>query len=234
MSVNILIVNASSILPNKEVAAYVPIMQAFDDEALRPAWNLEPATYGFQPWGKNARMPAPTKDLWPIFLNNRSDQAGALGWHDDRDGLIFGRCFVGDCKRYNLDWRTDVTHEAWELRVDPQINRQVKIANDALGRERIAAVEVCDAVEDDLYAIKYKGSRVSNFVLPAYYDNATGPYDYGHVLLGPVPTVMSGGYQSIFVGNQWTQIVANREDGSLPYRLWRPGGRGGKRVGLPR
>jgi hypothetical protein len=45
---------------------------------------------------------------------------------------------------------------------------------------------------------------------------------------------MSGGYQSIFVGNQWTQIVANREDGSLPYRLWRPGGRGGKRVGLPR
>ncbi len=234
MSVNILIVNACSILKNADVEAYVSIVQTFDDEALRPAWNLEPATYGFQPWKKGARMPSPTPSVWPIFLNNRSDQPGALGWHDDRKGLIFGRCFVGDCKRYNLDWQTDVTHEAFELRVDPTINREVKIANDALGRERIAAVEVCDAVEDDLYAIKYKGSRVSNFVLPAYYDNATGPYDYGHVLLGPVPTVMSGGYQSIFVGNQWTQIVANREDGSLPYRLWRPGGRGGKRVGLPR
>lgn len=230
----IIIVNASNVLTNKEVEAYVPIMQAFDDEALRPAWNLERAIYSFIPWKRGARMPTPTTNFWPIFLNNRSDQAGALGWHDDRGGLIFGRCFVGDCKRFGLDWRTDVTHEAWEMRVDPKIDRVVRIQNDSLGREREAAVEVCDAVEDDLYAIKYKKSSVSNFVLPAYFTTEQGPYDFGHNLTLPCPAVMSGGYQSIFVSGQWTQVVANRKDGTLPYRLWRPGGRGSKRVGLPR
>jgi hypothetical protein len=83
--------------------------------------------------------------------------AGALGWHDDRDGLVFSRVFAADCKKYGIDWRIDLTHEAWEMRGDPEINRQVKISNDSLGRERVAAIELCDPVEDDSIRDRLEG-----------------------------------------------------------------------------
>jgi hypothetical protein len=144
--------------------------------------------------------PVDTNDIWPIFINNKSDTAGALGWHDGEwqgRPIVFGRVFAGDCIRYGTDWRIDLTHEAWEMRGDPNIDRQVRISNDAQGRERIAAVELCDPVEDDLYAIEWHNSKVSDFILPSYFSDAGGPWSHGNNLDGPCPTLASGGYQSL-------------------------------------
>ncbi len=228
---NIVIVNASKVLKDAAVAAYIPFMQSFDDERLRPAWGLDPCVYTFQPWGK---IPKPTADLWPIFLNNKSDTPGALGWHDDQAGLIFGRCFVGDCKRYGVSPWVDMTHEAWEMRVDPTINRLAPLANGVQ-----AMVEVGDPVEDDLFAIPWKGVKVSNAVLPSFFglNGWAGPWDIGTASCGmniplrgnvqdianhtvPIP---SGGYQTLLIDGQYTQLTARLADGTLPYRATRMG-----------
>lgn len=214
---NIVVVNACRIVANAEVEAYVGVLQAFDSEVLAPAWNLEPCVYSFLPTGQ---MPKRGKDIWPIFLNNKSNIPSALGWHDDKTGLIFSRVFVGDCKRLHLDWRVDLSHEAFEMRVDPTINRMETLADG-----RIAAIEVCDAVEDELYAIRYRGSIVSDFCLPSYYGLGAqaGPFDYGGHLNGACPAILSGGYQSLFVAGKWQTIVNRMADGRLPYRALRNG-----------
>jgi hypothetical protein len=81
----------------------------------------------------------------------------------DRKGrpVVFSRVFAADCKKYGIDWRIDLTHEAWEMRGDPNIDRQVRVANDSLGRERVAAIELCDPVEDD--SIRDKVERVDEY-----------------------------------------------------------------------
>jgi hypothetical protein len=217
----IVVVNASRILRNDELEPFIEVMQTFDDEVLRPAWNLDAATYEFETW--NTFRSHRAKDMWPIFINTKSDTPGALGWHDDRDGLVFSRVFAADCKKYGIDWRIDLTHEAWEMRGDPEINRQVKISNDSLGRERVAAIELCDPVEDDSCGIDWKGSRVSDFLLPSYFSNEPGPWSHGDNLRGPCPTLAVGGYQSIYVDGQWTQVMGRKENGEFAYRALRRG-----------
>lgn len=220
----IVVVNASPVLTRAELEPFVEVMQTFDDEILRPAWNLDHAIYEFDTWARfHKKYPNGSGEVWPIFINNKSDTPGALGWHDDRAGIVFSRVFAGDCKRFGIDWRIDLTHEAWEMRGDPNITREVKIANDALGRERIAAVELCDPIEDDRFGIAWEGSKVSDFVLPSYFSGESGPWSHGNNLSGPCPALAIGGYQSIYVDGQWTQVFARMENGHIPYRAIRQG-----------
>jgi hypothetical protein len=228
--ITIVVVNASRVLRNDELEPFIEVMQTFDDEVLRPAWNLDAATYEFDTWANFSKQrpngPRGQEDVWPIFINAKSDTAGALGWHDATwkgRPIVFSRVFAADCKKYGIDWRVDLTHEAWEMRGDPNIDRQVRVANDALGRERIAAVELCDPVEDDQFAIKWKGSRVSDFVLPSYFSSEPGPWSHGNNLSGPCPTLAEGGYQSIYVAGQWTQVMSRMGNGEFAYRALRRG-----------
>jgi|SRR5579872_61230 len=214
---HILIVNACDIVPDERVAQMVPLVQQFDREVFAPALSLDEATYDFVPRGQ---IPTPTTDVWPIFINNHSTDPGALGWHDDAADLIFSRVFAGDCQKYGIDWMVDCTHEAWEMRGDPAINKTVHLPDGDL-----AAYELCDPVEDDLYAIPFNGIRVSDFVLPAYWQAAApgARYDYGGHLGGPCPTLASGGYQSLYRDGQWTQVTARKLDGTFSYRSQRRG-----------
>jgi hypothetical protein len=108
------------------------------------------------------------------------------------------------------------------MRGDPNIDRQVRISNDAQGRERIAAVELCDPVEDDLYAIEWHNSKVSDFVLPhTSVMQGLGLMETTWTAL--VPALASGGYQSLYVGGQWVQSTARQENGKFPYRAMRNG-----------
>src|SRR4051812_17963913 len=97
---NIVIVNACSALSNDTVAEVVPLIAAFDKSTLAPAYGLEPCSYSFV--GRGQTMPVPGPNLWPVYLNLHSSDPGALGWHDDEGGRIFGRCFVGDCLKYHV------------------------------------------------------------------------------------------------------------------------------------
>lgn len=214
--IRIVIVNASSVLSDEEAFAIVPALQVWDDTMLRPAWGFEPCTYSF--WSWNAwQTSKKDPNVWAIFLNNHSTDPGVGGYHDDQDGLIYGRIFVGDCLRYGISWTVDCSHEAAEMRGDPTINRTFTMADG-----RLAMHELCDAVEDDALAIDVNGVKLSDFVLPAYFSAAdAGPYDYGNHLSGVCPALTTGGYMSIYDGTSWSQVTAMYLGGGPSYRSQR-------------
>lgn len=209
---DILIVNASPVLLDGEVSSIIPALQKWDDDYLRPAYGFDRCTYHFMPRGQ---LPDPNDaSVWPIFLNRHSVDPGALGWHDDDSGRVFGRVFVGDCLRYGVSWTVDLSHEAAEMRGDPHVDQKFVMPDG-----RISMVELCDAVEADELAITVDGVRFSDFVLPDYWSAKTsGKFDYQGALTGPCPTLTPGGYMSIWDGRGWTQHTAMFLGGPPSYR----------------
>lgn len=214
--IEIAVVNASNVLTDAEVGAVVPALQEADDTLLRPAWDLPECKYSFVPRDQFDGSWDWTDPRWPLLVNRHSLDPGVLGWHDDRQGRIFGRVFAGDCLRYGVSWSVDLSHEAWEMRVDPDTNRLWKMPNG-----HYALVEACDPVESDDLAIRVGGVRLSDFVLPAYFSTGVGPYDHGGYLTGPCPHLTAGGYQSIFTGTTWVQKTAMMLGGPPSYRSQR-------------
>lgn len=217
----LVIVNASTLLSDAEVQAIIGPLQTQHDRDLLPAWGDHGATPVHISFANASDIPGLSADCWPIFLNKHSNEPGALGWHDD-SGRVFGRVFVGDCQRFGSDWGVTLSHETNELVVDPTINRTWTMPDG-----RLAAVEACDPVEDDIYAYAVAGRRLSSFLLPAYFTaEGPGPFDFMHVLAGPCPTLMSGGYQSVFDQQTgWTQLTRERFDGLAHMKALIPGRR---------
>lgn len=207
--VDVVIVNASPLLTDEEVAAKVAPMQKKFDSLFYPAWQHripQRVRYSFEPAKFIPRLPASCR---PIFLNRHSKEQGALGWHDDSAGRIYSRVFVGDCIRLGLDWGITLDHEADEMNVDPNIRRVWQMPNGEM-----AALETDDPVESDEFSFLLDGHRMSNFVYPIYFSTSLhGPFDHGGVLNGPCPELSEGGYQSITKNGVWTQIFANMPDG---------------------
>lgn len=212
---DIAIVNASKVMSDADVEKICEAVAAQDREDFAPAWNLPPAIYHFFPLGK-----MPDKSMWAIFLNRHSTDAGALGWHDNEAGLIFSRVFVGDDIKYGVSPSITISHEALEMRGNPDLTAFYVAPNgDKTPRE------ASDAVEDDSLGYEKLGVKVSDFVLPAYYSGGSGPYDFRGALTGPFPRLTPGGYVNILPrgSGSWHQVTARRVDGSLSYRSMRHG-----------
>lgn len=219
---SLIIVNGCphNILSDANAKGIVEPLQIQFDRDFLPAWGAmaTPVSVSFAPASEIPRLPS---DAWVIFLNRHSTDAGALGWHDDEDGKIFSRVFVGDCLRLGLDWNVTLSHEALEMDLDPDVRRTWRMPDG-----RLAAFEACDACEDDRYGYFIKGRRVSDFVLPSYFGTReTGQYDYMGVLPKPCPALSPGGYMSISDGSEWTQIQADKVDGLAGMRAIVPGHR---------
>ncbi len=201
---DIVIVQASHVLTNAEIQTAIKALQKWDDNFLRPAWGLDKATYDF---ATMAQFEAgSTAGAWPVFANNHSHDPGALGWHDKApDGQPFGRVFVGDCKRYGISWTVDLSHEAAEMRVDPEIDNFFTLANGW-----VVLREVGDAVESDENGIVVDSTLLTDFVLPDYFSTKTGvKFDYQGKLHGHCPTLTPGGYMGVFKDGQWGQVTMN-------------------------
>lgn len=214
---DLIVVNACHLLMDEQVQKIVAPLQTQIDRDFLPAWGPRGAPAVRVSFASIADIPALSPDCWPIFLNLHSLDPGALGWHDDQAGQgtrIFSRVFVGDCIRLGLNWTVTVSHEMLEIMLDPDVRRVFRMSSG-----KLAALEACDAVESDDQAYAIDGVMVSNFVLPAYFGNGSGPYDFGGVLQGPCPSLSPGGYMSIQDdAGRWTQIYANRRDGLIGRR----------------
>jgi hypothetical protein len=206
----LVIVNASPVLSDADVQAVIAPLQLQIDRDFLPVWEavVEPRHVSFASADDISQLPP---DCEPIFLNKHSTDDSALGWHDFHGSQAFSRCFVGDCLRAGLDWRVTLSHEALELILNPTIKKVWRMQDG-----RLAAFEACDAVEADELAIDFgDGMKMSNFVLPSYYNNTgNGPFDFGHVLTGPCPTLTHGGYLPVTNRyGQWSQVQMDRPDG---------------------
>lgn len=218
------IVNASHVLTDAEVSSWIPTIQTADEKMLAPAWSLEPCRYSFMPLGQMPQQDDPRRF---IFVNRHSLDPGAVGWHDYQDGRVFGRVFAQDCLNFGIDPLIDLTHEAWEQRVDAFVNRYWQMPDG-----RWTLLESSDAVESDEQGIPIDGRRVSNFVLMPYFSaNDPGPFDFGStlpgraprlILTGRAPHLTPGGYLPVYTPQRgWGQVTERMAGGGLSFRAQR-------------
>jgi hypothetical protein len=103
-----------------------------------------------------------------LYLWDGQDIDGALGYHETNfNGIPYGFVFTELASELDGDWTVTLSHEALELIADPEANLLVQGPHPKEDRTVFHWFEMCDAVQDEKYAID--GVRVSNFVLPLYF-----------------------------------------------------------------
>lgn len=149
---------------------------------------------------------SPAAGAWPLYLVDDAGQAGALGFHDDEEGRPGGYVQVRECLRHGSAVSEVLTHELAELLCDPSGSLAVLTP-----RGRFAALEVCDPVERELFAVE--GLPASDFVYPSWFGLAAGPQDrFDH--LGRVRQpweVLPGGYVPVCEAGRWSNVFGSLE-----------------------
>jgi len=188
-------------------------------------------------WGVDARIRIATSigDIqsgeWGCCLWSQPDVPGALGYHDV---TVHGRplmsCFplIDDIENGCVT----ITHEIVETLVDPLLS-SASVGGDGVIRAR----EPGDPVEATSYEIEVsskKKVRVTNFVLPAYFEPPTDLTDVPLDKLGLIRTpgeILPGGYQLVLDAGQWTshQMGNKRAYRDMTSRV----SRGNRRMSFP-
>jgi hypothetical protein len=200
------VLNRSTAATDDEVHAIVDAAQQALDEHFTNAWGT-PARLHFVA-GDDAES---WKGKSNLVVLDTSDEANALGYHDyTPEGLPLGKAFAKTDKMYGAKLSVTITHELWEMLVDPNI--RLCVMDDRRGV--FVAYESADAVEADNLALDVNGIAISSFVLPSFFVvGAPGPYDFGHVLNEPFE-LAEGGYESFWAPSTGWQQRVWRKDGA--------------------
>lgn len=190
-----------------------------DLKAALPAFQKQVTRDFFPAWGENARLrfvseTAPLKSTeWELVLIDTADQAGALGYHETTNvGTPLGKVFVKTTIDAGYSWTVTLSHELLEMLADPWITL-CAIDDKA---DRIYAMEVCDAVEDDSLGYKIGGVLVSDFCLPSFFEadiSTSDPRSFRGNVTRPFQ-LAPGGYLSFIdlrkASRGWQQENARR------------------------
>lgn len=231
-TIQIALINASTVLSDQQVAEIMPALQTQVHQDFAPAWGID-ADLTFVP--SNGTPEA--KSWWLTVLDN-SDQAGALGYHDLTDqGLPIGKVFAATDMQYGLPWSLTTSHELLEMLADPDIDLTAFVQNSATTGS-LYAYETCDACESANYGYTINGVLVSDFVFPTWFESFWQPngtrFDYGNYINQPFQ-LLPGGYISEFditAGSGWNQLTGEKT--SFSYRMRPPRGSRLERRRIPR
>lgn len=196
------IANQSTLVTDSDAALMAAACNVQIRDHAAPAWRAQRVVVGFAAGRtlQEVQATAPRSD-WVIVLLDDSDQAGALGWHwqDDSDH-IYGEVFARPSLQAESTALTGtyavssvLSHEVLEMLGDPHCNGWADTS-----RGYLVAQELCDPVEADGYTVAVRGNpvRVSNFVLPEWFDPVAGAgeqYDYMGRCAAPF-SMTRGGY----------------------------------------
>lgn len=173
-------------------AALLVALQEYVDKHLGPVWSV----------GCKLRL----SDVvgpgeWMLVWADDADQAGALGYHNDPLGRPVGYVFVRTSQRAGEPISVTASHELAEMLIDPGANLGAFTP-----RGRWAALEICDPVESETFAIN--GLPVSDFVYPPWFGEPGQVYDHlGH--LSKPWQLLRGGYIPVWQSGGWTQIFGS-------------------------
>ena len=140
-----------------------------------------------------------------LYLRDIVKISDTEGFHDRHfSGIPYGVVYLELSKALKEDWSVTLSHEALELTGDPENNLLVQGPHPKKrGHTVFHWFEMCDAVQDETYAID--GVEVSNFVLPLYFTSSNergGRNDFlGTVTKGKTLrsfSVNPGGYIGFF------------------------------------
>jgi hypothetical protein len=165
MKYMIAIINQSTVVSDREVRALLPALQKQLDKDFAPAWGIKARL-------KFARQAQ--ANAYQVYIKDRSDEEGDLGYHYTEEGLPVTYLFAVDdmADGAGIDGlSTTLSHELLEMLADPNANLYAEgYYYDRRGKQRPAIVgyEVCDPVEADSYRID--GVAVSNFVKPEWFE----------------------------------------------------------------
>lgn len=209
MTVQISIVNASTVIDDTDGAAAVAALQVQTSRDFFPVWGVN-ATLTYVAKGHTAAA-----NTWQLAILDDSDTAGALGYHDiTSTGQPLGKVFAKTDKQYGLSWSVTASHELFEMLVDPWVNLTV-FNQTGNTRGRLYAYEVCDACEDDSFGYHINNVLVSDFVYPAWFEGwraaRSTKFDFGGHITNPFG-LLKGGYISYFDvkgGSGWQQLLAD-------------------------
>ena len=158
-------------------------------------------------WGCNARIVPATvmgPGAWALIFLDNADVANAAGYHDlTPSGMPLSKVFVsaGDAS-----WTA--SHELVEMLVDPGINMMTLGPNARL----TYAYEAADPVEETYFTMA--GMKMSNFVLPAYFEDfrraGSAKFDLMNLVSRPFQ-LLPGGYQQTFDGRSWGEVFGSLE-----------------------
>jgi hypothetical protein len=136
--------------------------------------------HGYAPPAHVVQLPAgakPPAGAWNIILLDTSNEAGALGYHEDESGteIPFSDVFVKTAEENGTDAAEVASHEMLEMLVDPDVANVRKVLNSAA--KQFYIVEVADPVQGCGYDIgapegRHAGVTVADFVFPAWFGMA--------------------------------------------------------------
>lgn len=136
----------------------------------------------------------PQSDCRIMDIVDDLEQPGALGFHTDELGIVYGRVLAQGAD----DTSVTLSHECLEELIDPTCD-----AWRPMGGGRLVALEVADPVENDTYTVMAtigtitRPVKLSNYVLPRWFEpSALGALDYMRTLAEPL-AMSPGGYMVI-------------------------------------
>ena len=203
--ITIAFIRDTRLLTDEMMFSYVAAQQIQVERDFAPLWGVT-AQCTFVPPSGNLPPPSDGNQVWQLWFKDHSDQAGALGYHDDQGNPV-AYTFVADDLADGVSWTVTGSHETLEMLGDPDIVQ----VRDAAGWEY--AYEACDACEDDSLAYPINGHMMSDFVLPSWFDPVgKAPYTFRNTIHAPL-TLAVGGYIGVrqLPDGQWTQRTAEVE-----------------------
>lgn len=206
LSHRIAILNRCSVLSDDDALKMVGDIKLASDRDFEPIWHIGSSIkYVEQADTKSWR------GAWNILLLDSSDVAGALGYHDlTPEGLPVSKCFIKTDLDYGAVPSVTVTHELWEMLVDPYINDYCFDPK----RGFFVAKESADSVEADDLAYMINGTAISDFVTPHFFNPDAHPssaFSFRKNVKKPFE-LARGGYEILYIpGKGWSQNF-NRTD----------------------
>jgi hypothetical protein len=195
--------NETTVLTDVEIQTALIAFKHACDYHFEPHWN---ATAGFLFVPKGSTKPT-GPNVWELHFLDTSDQAGALGYHYDDNGMPVMRVFAKTDAQYGLSWQVTATHEIFEALGDAYC----LLASQDPNANKFYGYEVGDPVEGDQFAYTYNGVKISDFILPAWFTGDPGPYDYAKHVSKPLQ-VLPDGYVSVYQNGAWTQYQQRGAD----------------------
>lgn len=166
----------------------------------------------FRYWQSPARIVTSTRGVpsgcWGIVFVDDPTVANAFGYHEyTAEGLPISYVFVRLLRENGESVVETASHELLEMMINPGIHTCVE--QDVNGYSKFYAKEVCDPVQGTNYEVSgFPGVRLSNFVLPPYFDGfrkpKSVPFDFLNRVQRPFQ-VLPGGYIPVFQNGGWTQ-----------------------------
>jgi hypothetical protein len=138
-------------------------------------------------WGIDAELTlvrsgeTPPEKSWWLHLQDDIKEEGVLGYHGvNAAGLPLAYVGVRSSRKAGMPWTLAASHTLLQLLADPKGKLAV------VQGDRVIPQEICRQCYGERYAYKINGVLVSDFVLPAWFDNfrkqRSAPFDYcGHI-----------------------------------------------------